>query len=415
MEMPLSAVTFIARRFSRSQYGNRFARFINHFSLAGILLGVAALIVVGAVMNGFEQQLKDRILGVVPQLSVLPERGIALANWQQFAEQAPQLPQQTALLPQVISAGVMQQPGQLKPILIQGVFADYPGSEVQLEPLWKNLQFGHLGALEAGRYRILIGQQLANDLDLWPGDKVRIVAAAGGSYTPFGLIPSQRQFEVAGVIAMQSDADAQLVIMHGVDAARLLRLADDQITSLRYFFSDPFAALSAQQQLDDALPEGYRSESWRQRYGELFDAVALEKTMINLMLGLIIAVAAFNMVSSLMMVIQDKRADIAILQTMGLRRRSLYAVFVLHGLRNGIIGSLLGSGLGVALALTLNDILWLFGVRTDFTGDGGLPVLLQTQQVLVVVTTALLLTLLATLYPAWRASRILPAEALRYE
>lgn len=411
----MSAVIFIARRFARSQFGNRFARFINHFSLAGIMLGVAALIVVGAVMNGFEQQLKERILGVVPQLSIVPEHGIALPEWQQFAEQAPQLPQQTALLPQVISAGVMQQPGQLKPILIQGVVADYPGSEVQLAPLRQHLQFGDFSALEAGRYRILIGQQLAHDLDLWPGDKVRIVAAAGGSYTPFGLIPSQRQFEVAGVIAMQSDADAQLVIMHGVDAARLLRLADDQITSLRYFFSDPFAAITAQQQLDAVLPDGYRSESWRQRYGELFDAVALEKTMINLMLGLIIAVAAFNIVSSLMMVIQDKRADIAILQTMGLRRRSLYAVFVLHGLRNGILGSLLGSGLGVALALTVNDILWLLGVRTDFTGDGGLPVLLQTQQVLVVVATAMLLTLLATLYPAWRASRILPAEALRYE
>jgi lipoprotein-releasing system permease protein len=411
----LSAVFFIAQRFARSNYGNRFARFINRFSLAGIMLGVAALIVVGSVMNGFEQQLKDRILGVVPQLSVLPAEGIALADWQPLAESLPPLSQQTALLPQVLSTAVVQHHGQLKPIFIQGVFADYANSDVQLLPLQQQLQVGSFQSLQPGSYQVLLGQQLALDLNVWPGDKVRIIAAAGGSYTPFGLVPSQRQFEVAGIVAMQSEADAQLVLMHGVDAARLLRLADDEITALRYFFSDPFAALAGQQQLDAVLSEAYRSESWRQRYGELFDAVALEKTMINLMLGLIIAVAAFNIVSSLMLVIQDKRADIAILQTMGLRRSSLYWIFVLHGLRNGIVGGLLGCLLGIALALSINDLLWAFGVRTGFTADGGLPVLLVTSQIVLIVVTAMLLTLLATLYPAWRASRILPAEALRYE
>ncbi len=411
----MSAVFFIAQRFARSNYGNRFARFINRFSLAGIMLGVAALIVVGSVMNGFEQQLKDRILGVVPQLSVLPAEGIALADWQPLAESLPPLSQQTALLPQVLSTAVVQHHGQLKPIFIQGVFADYANSDVQLLPLQQQLQVGSFQSLQPGSYQVLLGQQLALDLNVWPGDKVRIIAAAGGSYTPFGLVPSQRQFEVAGIVAMQSEADAQLVLMHGVDAARLLRLADDEITALRYFFSDPFAALAGQQQLDAVLSEAYRSESWRQRYGELFDAVALEKTMINLMLGLIIAVAAFNIVSSLMLVIQDKRADIAILQTMGLRRSSLYWIFVLHGLRNGIVGGLLGCLLGIALALSINDLLWAFGVRTGFTADGGLPVLLVTSQIVLIVVTAMLLTLLATLYPAWRASRILPAEALRYE
>lgn len=411
----MSVVIFIAQRFARSNYGNRFARFINRFSLAGIMLGVAALIVVGSVMNGFEQQLKDRILGVVPQLSVLPTEGIALDQWQPLAASLPQLPQQRALLPQVISTGVVQQHGQLKPILIQGVYADYPDSDVQLEPLRQAMQLGRFDALQAGSYRLLIGQRLAQDLDLWPGDKVRIVAASGGSYTPFGLIPAQRQFEVAGILAMQSEADAQLVIMHGIDAARLLGLGDQQVTALRYFFSDPFAALSGQQQLDAVLADGYRSESWRQRYGELFDAVALEKTMINLMLGLIIAVAAFNIVSSLMMLIQDKRADIAILQTMGLRRASLYWVFVLHGLRNGVVGGLLGCVLGVVLTLSINDLLAVLGIQTDFTAERGLPVLLVAAQLIVIVFTAMLLTLLATLYPAWRASRIMPAEALRYE
>ncbi|CAI8162508.1 MAG: Lipoprotein-releasing system transmembrane protein LolC [Pseudidiomarina mangrovi] len=411
----MSAVFFIAQRLARSHYGNRFARFINRFSLAGIMLGVAALILVGSVMNGFEQQLKDRILGVVPQLSVLPAEGLALDDWQTLAQQLPELPQQTALLPQVLSTGVIQHQGQLKPVLIQGVFAEHPNSSVQLERLQQQLKMGDFNALQAGSYRVLLGERLAYELDLWPGDKVRIVAAAGGTYTPFGLVPAQRNFTVAGIIAMQSEADDQLVLIHGVDAARLLRLADHQVTALRYFFDDPFAALNGQQQLDNELAPGYRSESWRQRYGELFDAVALEKTMINLMLGLVIAVAAFNIVSSLMMVIQDKRADIAVLQTMGMRRSSLYAIFVLYGLRNGVLGGVLGCLLGLLLSATVNDLLWVFGVRTEFTADGGLPVLIEPTQLLVIVATALLLTLLATLYPAWRASRILPAEALRYE
>lgn len=413
--MPLSAVFFIAQRLARSHYGNRFARFINRFSLAGIMLGVAALILVGSVMNGFEQQLKDRILGVVPQLSVLPAQGLALDDWQTLAQQLPELPQQTALLPQVLSAGVVQHQGQLKPVLIQGVFAEHNNSSVQLDRLRQQLKMGDFNTLQAGSYRVLLGERLAYELDLWPGDKVRLVAAAGGTYTPFGLVPAQRNFEVAGIIAMQSEADDQLVLVHGVDAARLLRLADHQVTALRYFFDDPFAALSGQQQLDSELEPGYHSESWRQRYGELFDAVALEKTMINLMLGLVIAVAAFNIVSSLMMVIQDKRADIAVLQTMGMRRSSLSAIFVLYGLRNGVVGGVLGCLLGLLLSVTVNDLLWAFGVRTEFTADGGLPVLIDPMQILMIVATAVLLTLLATLYPAWRASRILPAEALRYE
>lgn len=409
-----TATLLLARRFGRTKAGHGFARFIQRVALAGIVLGVAALIVVSSVMNGFEQQLKQRILGVVPQLSVLPAKGLALDAWQTLAAQLPELGQQ-ALLPQVNSTGVLQHQGELQPVLIQGVWPELAASEVQLAPLQAGLQLGRMEALQPGSYRVLIGETLARELNLWPGDQVRVIAAAGGTYTPFGLLPAQRQFTVAGVIAMRSDVDAQLLLMHGVDAARLLRLQDQQVTGLRYFFADPFASIPAQAKLDAALDASYRSESWRQRYGELFDAVALEKTMINLMLMLIIAVAAFNLVSALMLMIEDKRGDIAILQTMGMRSGSIYRVFLLQGTRIGMLGSLLGCALGLLLSWQLNPLLKQLGIETNLTVEGGLPVLVVPADIAVIASLAVLLTVLATLFPAWRASRLAPAEALRYE
>ncbi|MDX1706409.1 lipoprotein-releasing ABC transporter permease subunit [Pseudidiomarina sp.] len=406
---------FLGSRYSRARHGSRFTRFINRFALAGILVGVAALIVVGSVMNGFEQELKQRILGVVPQLTVTPADASGLRDWQQLAAQLPQAEGQRAVLPQVSSAGVIQGAGRLRPVLIQGIFPDAEGSEVQLQPLREHLQVGELEALQPGSYRILIGQSLARELDVWPGDSLRVIAAAGGMYTPLGLMPAQRRFTVAGIIAMQSEADSQLLIMHGGDAARLLRMADGEVSGLRYYFDDPFQALPAQQHLQSVLSDDYELESWRERYGELFDAVSMEKRMVSLMLGLIIAVAAFNIVSSLMMLIQDKRSDIAILQTMGLRRRALYLMFMVQGLNNGVIGSIGGLLVGLATCLYLNNILTLLGVDTGLAGTGGLPVLMQAEQITLIVLVAVVLTLLATLYPAWRASRVLPAEALRYE
>lgn len=409
------AALFLGFRYSRARHGNKFTRFINRFALAGIVIGVAALIIVSSVMNGFEDQLKQRILGVVPQLVVTPADGSSIADWQQIAQASPTLEQQLALVPQVGTAGVVQSRGHLRPVYIQGLFPDVENAQVQWQPLQQHQLYGDVRQLQAGQYRVVLGQSLAQDLGVWPGDSIRVIAAAGGVYTPLGLMPAQRQFTVAGIVAMQSEADSQLLVMHGADAARLLRLPQDHVSAVRYYFNDPFAALQVEGQIQQALGDHYQTQSWRAQYGELFDAVSMEKRMVGLMLGLIIAVAAFNIVSALMMVIQDKRADIAILQTMGLRRSHLYAMFMVQGLSNGLFGSVIGLVLGLLGGHYLNEIMAGLGVDISFTGQVGLPVLMQADQITSIVLAAMALTLLATLYPAWRASRVLPAEALRYE
>ncbi|WP_339877626.1 lipoprotein-releasing ABC transporter permease subunit [Pseudidiomarina gelatinasegens] len=409
------AALFLGIRYSRARHGNRFTRFINRFALAGILIGVAALIIVSSVMNGFEAQLKQRILGVVPQLTITSNSTAGISDWQQLAASIPKLPGQRALVPQVGSAGVVQSSGQLRPVYIQGLFPDAADAREQFQPLNDNILYGSLNALQEGSYSVVLGQTLAQQLDVWPGDSIRVIAAAGGIYTPLGLMPAQRQFTVAGIVAMQSEADKQLLIMHGADAARLLRLPQGHVSALRFYFKDPFNALTAEPQLKAHLDSTLTTHTWREQYGELFDAVSMEKRMVGLMLGLIIAVAAFNIVSALMMVIQDKRSDIAILQTMGMRRGHLYLMFMIQGLANGVVGALVGLLLGVTGASYVNEILSALQVDLSFTGQAGLPVLMQSEQIITIVLAAMLLTLLATFYPAWRASQILPAEALRYE
>lgn len=415
--MPLFAPALLAWRYSHARHGQRFTRFINRFALAGIVLGTAALIIVGAVMNGFENELKQRILGVVPQLTVQAPNNQPLTAWRELRDQLPPAQGQQAVVPQVAMAGVVQAEGQLRPVLLQGVFPEQPQSSATLIPLREHLVVGRF-ELDAGDYEVILGQTLAQELDVWPGDRVRIIAAGGGVFTPLGLIPAQRQFTVAGIVAMQSEADSQLLLLNGVDAARLLRMATDSVTELRYYFSDPFLALPAQVELMQWLADNqlnYQTTSWREAYGELFDAVALEKRMVSLMLGLIIAVAAFNIVSALMMMIQDKRSDIAILQTMGLRRPGIQMVFLLQGIHNGVVGSLLGLGLGLMGSFWLNDILSVLGTDMSLVGGTGLPIVIEVAQILWIVAAACSLSILATLYPAWRASRVMPAQALRYE
>lgn len=415
--MPLFAPTLLAWRFSRARHGQRFTRFINRFALAGIVVGTAALIIVGSVMNGFETELKQRILGVVPQLTVSSTDREPLSNWQQLRSELPVISGQQALVPQVSTAGVIQAEGRLRPVLLQGIFPADPESQRALSAVRQHLVVGRFEPT-AGDYEIVLGQALAQELDVWPGDRVRLIAAGGGVFTPLGLVPAQRQFTVIGIVAMQSEADSQLLLLHGADVARLLRMATSQVTELRYYFDDPFMALPAQQQLSPWFAEnqpGLTSLSWREAYGELFDAVALEKRMVSLMLGLIIAVAAFNIVSALMMMIQDKRADIAILQTMGMRRRGIQCVFFMQGIHNGVMGSLFGLVLGLAGSWWMNDILRILGIDMSLVGGTGLPVVIEVEQIVWILTAACLLSIVATLYPAWRASRILPAQALRYE
>lgn len=410
MYQPLTL--FLGLRYSRARHGQRFTRFIQRVSLVGIVVGVAALIVVGSVMNGFEGELKQRILTVVPQLEIRSEQG--LENWQQLADNLPTVTGQQALVPEVTTAGVVQGPQQLQAVQVQGIFPNAEGAEVQLAPLKAHLSAGEL-ELEKGQFNVVLGYALAQQLDVWPGQQLRLIAAGGGIYTPLGLLPAQRLVTVTAVVRMQSEADKHLLVMHGADLARILRMAPEQVSGLRYYFADPFQALDAVAQLQPKLTDELKVSSWRESYGHLFDAVSMEKRMINLMLGLIVAVAAFNIISSLMMVVQDKRSDIAVLQTMGLAPFRVRRMVVLQGLVTGALGSLLGLALGLVVAFNMNTLLQALGLDLSFAGPEGLPIIVDTTQVTATVLAALLLTFLATLFPAWQASRMLPAQALRYE
>lgn len=408
------AALFIGLRYSRSRQGAAFTRFIQRFSLVGVILGVAALIVVTSVMNGFEEELKKRILGVVPQVTVSAPEGRAVTDWQQL-DQAISYPRQVRQqTPYVEVESILQGRGQLSAVMLQGI---YPELESPHNLITQHLVRGRLSELQSGEFGLIIGRSLAYQLDVQVGEQVRLVAAAGGQFTPVGVMPAQRMFRVVGLFEMGADIDRQLVLAHADDVARLIRYAPGEVSGIRLFLDDAFHAqrvandLRQQTALDD-----YSVGEWSERYGRLFDAVRMEKGMMLFMLALVVVVAAFNVVSALVMVIHDKRYDIAILQTLGLSRWDVYMMLTVQGAASGIFGAIIGVALGVTLTLGLNSLMDLLGLQIMMYTDGqGLPYLIEPVQVGAIAALAVLLTLLATLYPAWRASRVQPAQALRYE
>lgn len=407
------ASLFLGLRYSRSRQGSAFTRFINRFSLLGITIGVAALIVVTSVMNGFEGELKTRILGVVPQVTIAPDAPQGLADWQTQMEQLTLPAEVLDFSPYVQIEGVLQGRGQLNAVTLQGI---YPQYESRHNVINDHLLRGRVEDLHAGEYGILLGRPLAHRMDVQVGEQVRVVAAAGGQFTPVGVMPAQRMFQVVGLFEVGAEIDRQLALLHGDDLARLLRMPAGHVSGVRLYLDDAFQAQPIAESLAPQLPEGLQTGQWSDRYGRLFAAVRMEKGMMLFMLTLVIAVAAFNVVSALVMVIHDKRADIAILQTQGLSRRSVFTMLLSQGAYNGVMGAALGTAIGLLLSVFLNPLLAFFNVALMSYSDGaGLPVVIEPQQVLNIALLALGLTLLATIYPAWRAAAIEPARALRYE
>ena len=404
-------VLFIGLRYSRARQGSAFTAFINRFAFAGIALGVMALVVVMSVMNGFEGQLKERILGAVPQVTLTDaDSKTELADWQKTQKQLPQMDLVKGSIPYVQTQGILQFSEKMSVANIQGI---YPDTGAVPPSLTDKMVSGNWKNLEAGSYHIVIGERLAQKQGIAVGDTIRIIAAQGGVYTPFGLVPSQRRFVVSGLFAMGSEVDESVVFAHGSDLARLIRLPKGHVTGLQLFLDDAFQAPQVAQSLRNQTELSV--SDWRENYGQLFEAVGMEKRMMWLMLALIIAVAAFNTLSALVMVINDKRHDIAILQTLGLSNSHIRAVFLLQGLYNGVLGSLLGVILGLLLSWYLNDILSLFGARIFAGSEEGLPIIINVLQVIVTAVAAIVLTLVATLYPASQAAHVQPSEALRYD
>ncbi|KGJ87461.1 lipoprotein-releasing ABC transporter permease subunit [Thalassotalea sp. ND16A] len=406
---------FIGFRYSRSQNRSGFVSFITFFSIAGILLGVASLITVASVMNGFEGQLKQRILGLVPHVLVQSTEKGGIDNWPELISQLETAEQVQGATPYLESEAFIQSPDKLSGVLMQGI---YPEHEQQYSLLNDNMQVGQLADLIAGEYRVIMGVALARKLGIRIGEQVRIALPNKTIFTPMGRVPVQRKFTLVAVFHLGSQVDDHMVLIHGQDAARLLRKDKASVDNIRLYLDDAFdAKLIAQQFADKADLAHLKFTTWDKSQGNLFAAVQIEKNMMWLMLGLIVAVAAFNIVSALVMVVIDKQGEIGILQTLGLKPRQVLQIFITQGMVNGFWGVLLGSLLGVIFTLNINSVLSLFGV--NILGSGfvmqTLPIDLQYPQVIIIIITALLMSFTATLYPAYRASKTQPAEVLRHE
>ncbi|MDN3679764.1 lipoprotein-releasing ABC transporter permease subunit LolC [Vibrio tapetis subsp. quintayensis] len=399
---PISA--YIGLRYLRGRSGDRFSRFVSYMSTAGITIGVMSLITVLSVMNGFEAQLKGRILGVLPQAVVSTHDGKT-----ERSEQPPEfltsMPHVQSVHPIVRSEAVIQSPVQLSAGLLIGI------DPSQDDPIQYHLIGGQLASLQAGEYRVFLGHALSRQLNVRVGDKVRLMVTGASQFTPLGRVPRQRNFTVAGLFNTGSDIDAQLMVANIEDVGRLMKYSQDTISGWRLFFEDPFVVSTLAKQ---PLPEEWHWSDWREQRGELFQAVKMEKNMMGLMLGLIVGVAAFNIISALIMVVMEKQAEVAILKTQGMTNHQVLMVFMVQGASSGIIGSLVGGGLGITLSLYLNDILKMFGVSLFSVGTE-LPVLIIPTQIITVIVLAILLSIVATLFPSYRASSVKPAEALRYE
>lgn len=408
MFYPLSV--FIGLRYTKSKRNNQFVSFVSLFSTGGIILGVLALITVLSVMNGFEGELKQRILGAIPHAK-LTNQSETIDHWQQRIDKIQSDPLVESIEPMVNAEAIIQSTSALQGVKIEGIFPEKYASKT----VRNNIFIGELTVLKPSDYKIIIGDQLANQLNVTIGDKVRITSTRGTRFTPLGLVPSQRNFTVGGVFDVGSDVDSYLVLMHAEDAARLIRIQTDQVTDLRFYFNDAFAVEVWQ---PPVLEQDEKIVDWRSTHGELFAAVKMEKNMIWLLLCLIIAVAAFNILSSSVMVVTDKSAEVAILKTLGIESSSINLIFIIQGAFSGIIGALLGTGLGLLLSSYINEVMSLLGLHFLSNASGGtrlLPVVHEPLQIVSIMFGAMFLSLLATLYPAYRAGKVSPVEALRYE
>ena len=385
--------------------------------MLGIALGVTALITVLSVMNGFEKELRDRILGMASHATVTTYTG-RLQDWQGMKQSLASNERIVAMAPYVRGEAMLSLGKQVSGALLRGVL---PGMEGDVSDVVSHINGGDLGLLEEGKYSIILGSELAIALGAGIGDSITVVSPQV-TIGPTGILPRLRRFTVTGTFEVGMYEYARgVALVHIKDAAKLFRL-DDNVTGLRLRLDDIFAAPKISRALSAELPLDYRVEDWTRQHANFFRAVKTEKRVMFIILTLIVAVAAFNIVSTLVMVVTDKRADIAILRTLGASPGSIMAIFIIQGIVIGVMGTALGVAGGVGLALNVETIVpaieSMFNVEflaKDVYYISDVPSELHWNDVWVMASVSLGLSLLATLYPAWRAGRTLPAEALRYE
>ena len=407
----------IGLRYTHAKRRNHFISFISIVSMAGIALGVMALIVVLSVMNGFQEELRTRILGVAAHLEISGPAD-RLADWRGVLAQAKQNKEVMSGAPFVNAQGMLANGDLVRGAMIRGVL---PEMESRVANFSSHMKAGKLTDLQAGEFGIILGGELARVLNVYPGDKL-VLLTPQGNITPAGVMPRVKQFTVTGIFeAGMFEYDSGLALIHLQDAQKLLRLGED-VSGVRLKLTELFRAPFVTRDLSESLAGHYYLTDWTKSHANFFRAVAIEKRMMFLILLLIVAVAAFNIVSTLVMAVTDKQSDIAILRTLGAQPASIMKIFIVQGAFIGVLGALLGLASGVLLALNLETVvpiiermagMDLFPADVYYINE--LPSKLVWSDVGIIAGISLLISLVATLYPSWRASRINPAEALRYE
>ena len=445
MILPMSFISklpfelFVGLRYTRAKRKNHFISFISLTSMVGIALGVAALIVVLSVMNGFQAELRNRILGVASHIEVTGPNN-KLESWQTLIPRIKQNPQVRETAPYITAQGMLSFGEGVQGAIVRGII---PLAEDKVADLGSHMKAGSLNDLKAGEFGIILGSDLAFNLGATLGDKV-VVMSPQGQFTPTGVVPRIKQFKVVGLFQIgMYEYDAGLALIHMDDAAKLYRM-EGTVSGVRLKIDDIDDAPKVSGELNQSLSTSLLSNEskdlatgdtvtntfgsqyfvtdWTQQHANFFKAVQMEKRVMFIILALIVAVAAFNIVSTLVMAVTDKRADIAIMRTFGASPRSIMGIFIVQGALIGVIGTIAGAVIGVLIALNIGTIVPfienLFHVQflaKDVYYISDLPSKLEWSDVTTIVLMSFVLSLLATLYPSYKASQINPAEALRYE
>lgn len=414
--MNKSFETFIGLRYVRAKRRNHFISFISLTSIIGVGLGVMALITVLSVMNGFEKELTQRILGMASHATVV-ERGNDLSNWKALASKVEDHPSIVGVAPYFRAEGMLVFGKSVNGVVIRGIL---PEEEPKVSVIAEKMIAGNFTNLVSGHFDIIIGHELANRLGVGVGDKITMVAPQA-NVTPAGILPRLKRFNVVGIFQIgMHEFDSALALIHLDDAARLFRSSG--ASGLRLKTDNIFNAPRISREIFSNLPGQYWIQDWTQRHVNFFRALRTEKTVMFVILTLIVAVAAFNIISTLVMVVTDKQADIAVLRTIGASPKSIMKIFIIQGTIIGLVGIILGVVGGVWLATNVETLVpvieGFFQVKflsPDVYYISDVPSDMHWEDVILISVVAFLFCILATIYPAWRASRTQPAEALRYE
>ncbi|MBV1915946.1 MAG: lipoprotein-releasing ABC transporter permease subunit [Pseudomonadales bacterium] len=414
MYRPVSV--YIGLRYLRANRRNHFISFISLTSIAGLTLGVMVMILVLSVLNGFHKELRERILGMVPHAVVHSYQG-PIEQWQALATMLEESPDVLAAAPYSSGQGMLSFQGSVRGVMVNGIL---PSAEKNVSIIDQHMKVGSIDALKAGEFGIVLGDLVARSLGARVGDRITLLLPEA-SVTPGGIFPRMKRFTVVGTFSVGAELDAALAVIHIEDAGKVFGIKG-KVQGIRLKFDDLFEAPAISRELAGKLPGQYYSTDWTRTQGNLFQAVQLEKRMLGLLMLIIVAVAVFNIVSSLVMLVVDKQSDIAVLKTLGADRATILKIFIVLGSVIGFLGCSIGALLGIGASLVISDVVAkvedIFGIQflnSDVYFISYFPSDLHMSDVWLVTCSAFFMSFIATLYPAYSASRTEPAEVLRYE